>query len=193
MTKIKEIQDWYKLHCNGDWEHEYGIKIETLDNPGWNVTIDLSDTILDGLTYEKNIENSEDDWIFLKSDGNVFSGAGDFNKLDEIIDKFINSFVLPNIQKSTYELTIYAEGRIDSNDLIKFYRPIQAKVISLTQFEIISIPEFRPKDIKVLNIDDYELLDFDKLNIAINCNVGDIVKCDLIRFYDYPSLTICNE
>ena len=38
------LQDWYLAQCNGDWEHEFGIKIDTLDNPGWSVVIDLLGT-----------------------------------------------------------------------------------------------------------------------------------------------------
>jgi len=25
------LQDWYLAQCNGDWEHEFGIKIDTLE------------------------------------------------------------------------------------------------------------------------------------------------------------------
>jgi len=32
---MERIQDWYRRQCDGDWEHSYGVKIETLDNPGW--------------------------------------------------------------------------------------------------------------------------------------------------------------
>ena len=39
---IHWIEKWYKGNCNGDWEHSYGITIETLDNPGWDFTIDLT-------------------------------------------------------------------------------------------------------------------------------------------------------
>jgi hypothetical protein len=35
------MQEWYKKNCNSDWEHNYGIKIEILDNPGWALTIDI--------------------------------------------------------------------------------------------------------------------------------------------------------
>jgi len=31
---LQFLQEWYLEQCNGDWEHEFGIKIETLDNPG---------------------------------------------------------------------------------------------------------------------------------------------------------------
>jgi hypothetical protein len=42
---IQGLQNWYLAKCDGDWEHEFGISIETLDNSGWMVTIDLSNTI----------------------------------------------------------------------------------------------------------------------------------------------------
>lgn len=42
--------DWYLSNCDGDWEHVYGVKLETLDNPGWILTIDLAETDLDGKT-----------------------------------------------------------------------------------------------------------------------------------------------
>ncbi|MFE2849501.1 Imm53 family immunity protein, partial [Streptomyces scopuliridis] len=29
------LQNWYTQQCDGDWEHEWGVKIATLDNPGW--------------------------------------------------------------------------------------------------------------------------------------------------------------
>ena len=38
------LQQWYYGHCNGDWEHGSGIHIDTLDNPGWSITINLEDT-----------------------------------------------------------------------------------------------------------------------------------------------------
>jgi len=41
---IEWLQKWYADHCDGDWEHEYGIVIETLDNPGWSIVIDLKNT-----------------------------------------------------------------------------------------------------------------------------------------------------
>ncbi len=37
---------WYSAQCNGDWEHSFGVRIDTLDNPGWTLKIDLADTPL---------------------------------------------------------------------------------------------------------------------------------------------------
>jgi hypothetical protein len=40
------LQGWYAAHCNGDWEHQNGIEIGTLDNPGGTFQVDLQDTDL---------------------------------------------------------------------------------------------------------------------------------------------------
>ncbi len=40
------LQDWYRSRCDGTWEHSYGVKIDTLDNPGWLVTVDLGERSL---------------------------------------------------------------------------------------------------------------------------------------------------
>lgn len=43
---------WYLAQCDNDWEHSYGVKIDTLDNPGWSITIDLTDTSLHHKVFE---------------------------------------------------------------------------------------------------------------------------------------------
>jgi hypothetical protein len=41
-SPLLNLQTWYQTQCDGDWEHQNGIRIETLDNPGWYVKIDLT-------------------------------------------------------------------------------------------------------------------------------------------------------
>ena len=36
---IDMIDCWFKAHCNGVWEHTYGIDLTTTDNPGWWLTV----------------------------------------------------------------------------------------------------------------------------------------------------------
>ncbi|MFD6825188.1 immunity 53 family protein [Streptomyces sp. NPDC060085] len=61
------LQGWYAEQCDGDWEHEWGIKIDTLDNPGWTITIDLEGTSLEEREYpERTIERGLHDWIFAR-------------------------------------------------------------------------------------------------------------------------------
>jgi Immunity protein 53 len=43
MLSTRELlEKWYRARCNGDWEHQWGVEIGTLDNPGWRVHIDLA-------------------------------------------------------------------------------------------------------------------------------------------------------
>jgi hypothetical protein len=37
-SAITALEDWFKQHCDGTWEHRYGLTIQTTDNPGWLVT-----------------------------------------------------------------------------------------------------------------------------------------------------------
>jgi len=54
------LQAWYPVQCDGDWEHEFGVRVETLDNPGWSLRIDLDGTAMAGLTYVgRDIHRSE--------------------------------------------------------------------------------------------------------------------------------------
>jgi Immunity protein 53 len=86
---IEWLEKWYADHCNDSWEHDYGIVIETIDNPGWSVSIDTTDTILDGLEIPYSIhERSENDWIGYSVLNNVFKGVGDAAKLNAIIKIF---------------------------------------------------------------------------------------------------------
>lgn len=58
------LQAWYSVHCDGDWEHEFGVKIDTLDNPGWAVQINLTGTRLQDSPYERfEVHRSEHDWF----------------------------------------------------------------------------------------------------------------------------------
>lgn len=83
------LQEWYKNQCNGDWEHNYGITIKTIDNPGWHITIDLAGTNLETLHVGyKLIENNEDDWYGYSIINSQFQGSGDPSKLIVIINKF---------------------------------------------------------------------------------------------------------
>ena len=83
------LQEWYKSNCNGDWEHSYGIRIDTLDNPGWRVEIELDGTDLDDKTFDGvEINHSDADWILCRVEDNVFNGSGDPNKLTKILEVF---------------------------------------------------------------------------------------------------------
>ena len=88
MNPIQKLQKWYSSQCDGDWEHEFGVKLETLDNPGWSISIDLEMTSLEGVEFEESNQVTELDWYHLRAKDNKYVGSGDPNKLDFIISHF---------------------------------------------------------------------------------------------------------
>jgi hypothetical protein len=91
MDVFVELQKWYENQCDGDWEHQYGIEIGTLDNPGWSVSIDLTDTDLEEKEFQKisNVE-PERDWILCRIEEGKFRGDGGPQMLEEIIKVFLD-------------------------------------------------------------------------------------------------------
>ncbi len=91
MDRIQQLEQWYVAQCDGEWEHSYGIKIDTLDNPGWTIKIDLRETNLENRKdFEKRINyRSAKNWMAFKKDGNTFEGAGGPRCLGSMIDFFL--------------------------------------------------------------------------------------------------------
>lgn len=89
VDNIQWLDQWYKENCDGEWEHFYGIQIDTLDNPGWYVKIDLRETKYE---CERSMmlleEEDEQGWIVCKVCENQFVGSGDELKLDQILRVF---------------------------------------------------------------------------------------------------------
>ena len=86
IDNIKWLQDWYFSQCDGDWEHIQGVKITTIDNPGWYFELNVTETNLDGKVFENiKIEHDDNDWLYCKVENNMFVGTGGPLNLDEII------------------------------------------------------------------------------------------------------------
>ena len=91
MSLWSDLQDWFASNCDGDWEHDFGIKIETMSDPGWLVTIDLEDTNLEGKEFKSIEEGSSDNsWIDCRVEESKFRGMGDSARLEEILRIFVN-------------------------------------------------------------------------------------------------------
>ncbi|MFT5422720.1 MAG: hypothetical protein ACI89L_000485 [Phycisphaerales bacterium] len=94
FSALARLCGWYSLHCDGEREHQYGINIQSMDNPGWALTIALADTMLDALVAEqKCLRRSEHDWIKWsvgKDKGETkFIAYGGPNNLAEMIHAFV--------------------------------------------------------------------------------------------------------
>lgn len=83
------LQAWYAVQCNDEWEHGYGVSIETLDNPGWSVKIELRDTSLEGRAYEGvTVERGDHDWVRTwLAEGSFHAACGPLN-LGEALNAF---------------------------------------------------------------------------------------------------------
>jgi hypothetical protein len=91
MSITQELAAWYHQQCDGDWEHIYGITIETLDNPGWRVKIDLVDTELADQPFQI-VERLEPEltWLRCWVADQTFHAAGGPEQLEEMLSIFLD-------------------------------------------------------------------------------------------------------
>ena len=92
MDQISRIQRWYADQCDGDWEHTFGIKLGTLDNPGWLLYVEISDTALADKPFLPILRgDSEDDtdWLHCKVANGKFEAAGGSHNLQEMLEMFL--------------------------------------------------------------------------------------------------------
>ena len=97
MSALQELQNWYISQCNEDWEHTYGVTIGTLNNPGWSVTIELTDTDLADKAFpvysygvKDDANHSGNNWTICKVEDNKFIGYGGPMELEEILNVFLS-------------------------------------------------------------------------------------------------------
>jgi len=79
-----DITEWHQRRCDGSWEHQYGVRLETPDNPGWLLTVDLIHTDLPGRAMAEVREGMAPEdhpvsprWICCSVSDNQFRGACD--------------------------------------------------------------------------------------------------------------------
>lgn len=95
MTTLSALQSWLQQHCDGEWEHTYGITIQSTDNPGWWVTIDLRGTPLEHTPFAPIVHGDftggdpPPPWLHCRVKDSVFHGAGDAQQLDTILATFL--------------------------------------------------------------------------------------------------------
>ncbi len=93
MNELERLQAWYLAQCDGEWEHSFGVSIDTLDNPGWIVDIDLTGTSIASRLFAavaRGMAPNETDWVSCKVEGAKFQGAGGASNLVEILGIFLD-------------------------------------------------------------------------------------------------------
>jgi hypothetical protein len=87
---LARIQRWYAARCDGDWEHVRGIKIGTLDNPGWSLKVDLRGTPLEHRPFSEIRDDTDQrNWFVCRVTEERFEAFGGPHMLSKMIDVFL--------------------------------------------------------------------------------------------------------
>jgi hypothetical protein len=175
-SALERLQNWYLLNCDGDWEHSWGISISTLDNPGFTIKINLEDTPLEDLEFERSYDISDYDWLFIKTKDKVFEASCSPLNLENILNIFLDE-VIPNYGNPDFEYEIYIPLK---GGPTKIWRPVKAKLVSEDSLQIISIPNLEYRDIKTITLDDLTFEEEDIYNYIPAFSLGDIIKVELL-------------
>ncbi len=91
MNVIERFQNWYKSNCEGDRELIEGIRIYTIDNPGWSIEINLIATNLESKDFKEIKSNYEDDldWYRCWVEDKKWRGVGSPQHLETLLKIFL--------------------------------------------------------------------------------------------------------
>ena len=90
--ELREIQAWFLENCDGDWEHGDGIRLETIDNPGWSMRVSLEGTLLESVPFamfEERYEH-EREWLRCWVEEGYFHAAGGPQQLNRMLRIFLD-------------------------------------------------------------------------------------------------------
>jgi hypothetical protein len=86
---LRWLEEWYTSQCDGEWEHRYGIKIDTLDNPGWSIEISLVGTVSADRTQVAGKQfTSEHNWLVYEVKDSIFRGSCGPRNLSDLVEIF---------------------------------------------------------------------------------------------------------
>ena len=88
-SELTWLQYWFYIHCDGDWEHASGIKIELLDNSKWLFKINLKETELENEVFQ-NVDSThiEAEEVACRVKDPQFEATCGLTKLNEVIKLF---------------------------------------------------------------------------------------------------------
>jgi hypothetical protein len=94
LSPLQHLQEWYAARCNGEWEHEFGISIETVDNPGWRIEINLKKTPYENCVFQKtDREYNQADWMHCWVSDCVFIITCSPLNLDAGVRTFVDAII----------------------------------------------------------------------------------------------------
>jgi hypothetical protein len=92
-ASIAQICSWYAAQCNGDWEHKYGVRIDSLDNPGWQVAVDVAETDRAGTPFAPIEWQGSDRWLTAEREGDevvMYCGPRELDAALEILATWLS-------------------------------------------------------------------------------------------------------
>jgi hypothetical protein len=112
--------------CNNSWEHEHGIMLTSIDNPGWLLEFDLQDTYIEDIPFEEVFiqkDDDEDDWYHCILENGVFRGGGGPKNLTNVF-KVLRNWRLKAVQIDDHK-----------NDLLEWLQQIFANDLCNNSWE----------------------------------------------------------
>jgi hypothetical protein len=100
LDDLDWLTEWYLAQCDEDWEEEFGVTIDTLDNPGWSLTVDLDHTAFEGRKFapiyegvpdgEQQFQGGDGDtrWMVCRLEGPKFKAWGGPRDLGRMVRVF---------------------------------------------------------------------------------------------------------
>jgi hypothetical protein len=91
MNVLQELEIWYQSQCNDKWEHAHGVEIGTLDNPGWELRVNLNETNLANRTFnEINELQHDDEWMKCWVENKQFRAVCGPKRLEGVLRVFLD-------------------------------------------------------------------------------------------------------
>jgi hypothetical protein len=149
------------------------------------VKIDVTDTCLHNLAYEKQVDNGNFDWLLIKTINHVIECSGDPSKLAAILIIFLDE-ILPKFADSDFQYEVYVPL---VGGPTKIWRPVKARMLTENKLQITQVQELKYSDIRTLDLED---LTFDKEDIfkyKTAFSIGDIVDVELTETFNGVTLT----
>jgi hypothetical protein len=89
---LTRLTRWYASQCDGDWEHGEGLKIETLDNPGWQVRVNVAETPLEAVPFPevKDAYEHETEWLRCWRTESTWEAACGVPRLGDALNNFLD-------------------------------------------------------------------------------------------------------
>lgn len=84
--ELSWLMNWYAAQCDGDWEHDSGVRIVTLDAGGWQLEADSSTKCyFTGSASTSTMRASETDWMVIDAHRDKFRARGGERNLAAMI------------------------------------------------------------------------------------------------------------